>query len=323
MRIIVAILTTMLFVVFPVAGVAQQYKIPPRDGFWWDPSAPGRGWNIEVQDNVVAITHYAYDESGNPLFYTTAGLWNPSTGTLSGDAIINSAGPCIGCVYSPPQAAVAGTVVFEFSSTETGVIRYSNGTNIPIRRFYFGYGATPDEHLPGWWHSSLGALGVYFGDFLSITGRCMSCSDTSFYQGSRVDGGSSRILLARSLPSDPNKILLLLDSSTSYYQQYLFVSDLNEWVGKAWTYTKGDTPPTTGGLDMFASRIQGPQIASGLGISKKLDSMVRDELDAASALLSAETGDAKLVLVSGHKVDRAELSVVAEALQAEMERLRN
>jgi hypothetical protein len=62
-----------------VTLAAQAYTIdtsipsPSRvSGLWYDPQEPGWGVNLEQQGNVIFVTMFMYDQSGNPAWYVAS-----------------------------------------------------------------------------------------------------------------------------------------------------------------------------------------------------------------------------------------------------------
>jgi len=45
-------------------GRADAY---PMDGWYWNPNESGRGLNIELQDDLMFISFFHYDNAGNPI----------------------------------------------------------------------------------------------------------------------------------------------------------------------------------------------------------------------------------------------------------------
>jgi hypothetical protein len=317
-----------VIVLSALAGIAaaQQYNFPPSSGFWWNPAEPGRGWAIEVQDDVVFIAHYVYDQPGNPVFLTTAGTWDGQR--VVADIVLSVGGQCYGCTYREPDSSSLGTVAFEFTDFETGRIVFADG-QIPIRRFRFGYGGIAREVMPGTWHSTFGALGIYFGDVLRITGAHDIPDTPGGFRGLRVGGGAQRILLGAPITPNSNQVLILIDSSTNFYTRYLLRFITDRWVGEVWTYRKDENPPTGAGLPMFGQRLAGPRVSNRiLGAASATDAKVSpgdllDSMDAARAeLLIAAVGQPRdLPAKSAEPIDWHHVDEATRMLQHKLETL--
>ncbi len=50
-------------------GVANA--TPPQNGWWWNPAEGGRGFAIEVQNGVMFMAGFMYDNAGNPTWYAS------------------------------------------------------------------------------------------------------------------------------------------------------------------------------------------------------------------------------------------------------------
>ena len=93
-RLIVAV------VLFVASSVASAFT--PSSGFWYNPSESGRGFNIEIQNNVMAVASYVYDQHGNPIWYTSDGIYDEATQTFTGTFDTAVGGQCLGCSYVRP-----------------------------------------------------------------------------------------------------------------------------------------------------------------------------------------------------------------------------
>ena len=242
-----------------VSASAFAASAPPVDGIYWDPAQSGRGYAVETQDDLVFVAIYDYDEDGFPSFYVIQGEWNGTTHQISGAHLLQvESGPWIGGPYSPVGAIVdKGPVTFQFTSFTSANFTY-NGQTAHLERFLFGYGGNADSLMSGVWHASYGGLGVYFGDVVNVFGPCTISECTTIpeaFYGERLDGGSDRVLVG-GRQSD-GRVFFLLDSSTSYYDLYVFDLRVNDWVGWSAAFLKTDNFPTNG-LTMFAHRLLGP-----------------------------------------------------------------
>lgn len=99
--------------------------IIPMSGLWAIDGEvngqPGRGFNIEVHNGILAITVFAYDQAGNDVFYQAAGAY--SGNTFSGPLNYYANGTSFG---GPPRSAVlsgsAGSVTMTFTGSTHGTI---------------------------------------------------------------------------------------------------------------------------------------------------------------------------------------------------------
>lgn len=276
-----------------------QLLAPPLSGFFWNPAEPGKGWALDVQDDLVFVAHYTF-QPGSPasVFYTTVGRWDYVNRRFTGDLLEFTGGPCLTCGPRQSTPRSLGTATFQFVNRDQGSITFQ-GRTTPIIRFLYGYAPESRSLLQGVWHTTTGTSGVYFGDILRITGPCTTCSTPGLYVGYVLDGGAQRILLGGPVGSDPSDILMLVDSSTSYYDEYRFRYSLNFFGGTERTYLKGTTP-TGNGLPMVASRVAGgpndataifgaPRVIAALAASKAQvsDELVRERRNVQQSELAA------------------------------------
>jgi hypothetical protein len=110
----------------------------PQSGYWWNPAEGGRGYTIEVQNNVAYIASYMYDTAGNPVWYaagpatltgnnTFQGTWSSFTG---GQTLFST-------FHSPTGTSSAGSLTLQFTSATTATLTLPDGRQIPIERYNF------------------------------------------------------------------------------------------------------------------------------------------------------------------------------------------
>jgi len=279
----------LLFFIILFGYSTEAFAIVPEEGLWWNPAESGRGYGIEIQDNKIFVTYYAYSQNGSSAFYTSGGDYIPSTNTASAYFVALSNGQCFGCAYTGrPTVTNLGNATFTFFSRMTGRIDLPNGVSIPIQRQFF-FDAQPRTNMYGTWHLTTGALGLYFGDFLWI--QAPNASIEGGFQGRVVDGSAQRILVGS--PQADGTIGMLVDSSTSYYTLYRFEWSINKWLGRSWTYLK-TSQPSGGGLLFVGSRFLGKTYAEqaatlGAGETQHLDVLDDEALESIfSARMSVE-----------------------------------
>ena len=67
-----------------ITATATAQVTYPEDGWWWNPDAPGRGYLIERQENVIFIASFHYAQDGRPEWLSIQGSYTPGE---SGDSI--------------------------------------------------------------------------------------------------------------------------------------------------------------------------------------------------------------------------------------------
>lgn len=140
------------------SGRSQAQYVTPDSGSYWTPGASGSGFQIEVQDDIIALTFFGYTASGQSTFYILAGVFDVINGRYSGDLIAYSNGQCIGCPYNPPVTAVLGRGSVQFLDRSSAVVtlpRAGGSVQIPIERFNYGYGGNPISANVGVWATTL------------------------------------------------------------------------------------------------------------------------------------------------------------------------
>jgi hypothetical protein len=273
-------------------GFAAAQTAPPVDGIYWDPHQGGRGYAVETQDDLMFIAIYNYDEDGDPAFYFIQGTWDGFGRRVSNAHLLEvSHGPWIGGPFSPVGAVVdKGPVTFEFPTFTTARFVY-NGRTSNLQRFLYNYSASADSLMRGTWFATEGAIGLYFGEMVGIVGPCLlaECDaiPEAFY-GARIDGGSQRVLVGGRQPD--GRVFFLLDSSTNYYDLYVFELRVNDWFGFDATFLKTEDFPDTG-LTMFAHRLLGPSDSAATVPASPAD---RGMVDAMKAQATATAQPARI-----------------------------
>lgn len=128
--------------------------ITPKTGMWWNPDESGRGYVLEVDGLTLVVTVYAYDPSGNPLWYLATGTLTNSGADFQATLYKFSGGQCLACDYTPAVPNDDdGTISIQFSSNTAGVVTLPDGRQVDIQPF-FAVSAG----------GALGGLPISFGD---------------------------------------------------------------------------------------------------------------------------------------------------------------
>lgn len=261
---------------FALALCSRAWAIIPENG-WWSVQNKQGSFNLEVQNNLLFLSTYGYDSSGNGVWYF-AGDTMTSDHNFSSTLYRAQGGACTGCAYVAPQIIPVGTVTITFTSSQTGNISL-NGVSMPITRFDFWLNNTQPDALLGEWSLVIGSpatsYGVYWGDRVSFWQK--SATNSLALLGSR-SGASSR---PASVLYDPSLKLwaMLIDSSSSYYDYYEFnTTGYNRVEGWSWTFVKSASP-TGSGLFFLGHR------------TMSYNYLIKGSGPAASQDLPAEDGD--------------------------------
>lgn len=223
----------------------NAYAIIPENGWWWNPSESGRGFNLEVQDNVLFFASFAYDQNGNPAWYTAG---NPMTSDRDWTAplVVTSRGQCFGCAYVDPIRSVVGTVTLRFTSSQTAIVTI-NGFSLSVQRFDFWWNGLRPDAMAGEWSAVIGTSSdIFDGERIDYTQKATDSSG-SYLRGVRL--GSSAGVNPAIVQYDAAQGVwtALLDSSPSFYRLFRFgTTGFNRVEGNFWIYQKGASPSGSG-----------------------------------------------------------------------------
>ncbi len=109
----------------------------PQTGYWWNPAEGGRGYTIEVQNNMMFVATFMFDATGSPVWYASG------PATLSGNNYVGtwtsySGGETLtGTYHAPTGSTSAGSLTIQFTSPTAGTLTLPDGRQIPIQRYSF------------------------------------------------------------------------------------------------------------------------------------------------------------------------------------------
>jgi hypothetical protein len=110
----------------------------PQSGYWWNPAEGGRGYTIEVQDNVVFVASYMYDGSGNAVWYASGPAALTTGNVYQGNWADYGGGQTLtGSFQAASVTGSAGSLTVQFTSPTAGTLTLPDGRQIPIERFAF------------------------------------------------------------------------------------------------------------------------------------------------------------------------------------------
>ena len=122
----------------------------PAPGLWGFTSelngTPGRGFQLEVENEVLVLSYYGYRADGSSVFYSASG---PITNNRFEAPLTEyRGGTVLGGAYQPAAVAASpGNVVLTFSSGKNGSIQLPGSPALAITKFSFGYAPTPQGLL--------------------------------------------------------------------------------------------------------------------------------------------------------------------------------
>jgi hypothetical protein len=263
----------LMYVAAMSTGQAARYENLPDNGIWWNKVEAGRGWNIEVQDTLIAVTHFGYDHARKSTFWTSAAVWD-GTGFVA-PLFVSDNGQCLGCPYTPPLNRAIGTVRFQFSSPMRGTATYvvdGVTTVIPIERFVFGYDPEPIRSLLGGWTTNFGVRGQYLGEPLVLV---ETFSDENIQLGvvGTVGGVVSQPAAFAPVSAGSDEIVGISVSTATINTFYRFRRvRLNEWVGFACPYVSISAPPLNCAVPMLGHRWAGLNLLDQTGLLRQAPS---------------------------------------------------
>lgn len=225
-----------------------SYGLQPENGTWWDPNASGSGYNIETQDNVLALTMYSYESSGLPTFYTSAGKMN-SDRSYSGVLNKYVNGQCVNCNYRSPSSTTAGTVSINFTHGTRGTISFNGGAPVNIQRFAFGVDTSTSAFLYGDWAITEGTQytgGLFSGTRMIFNAPYTSTSNVTYAVGN-ISGTSNLVIGGKDNTTYSNAFIITQDYSSTQYKSYIvYSSGVNSIEGTSYIYAKTSSPTGTG-----------------------------------------------------------------------------
>jgi hypothetical protein len=295
MRVAAAFRLLMLSCLLASAG-AMAYT--PESGIYWNPDEPCSGYTIEIQDNLLVLSFYGGDETGQPLWYTAVGF-------LTGNALFSNkpldltiGSQCAGCAYPglpTVQAGVGGTVSLTFDPDDNtrATLTWGNGRTVQIERYAFYLKRPEDGAAPpleatkmlGEWQvvadfsESATADFPYYGDVLVFDVLDFDAPTSEWYfDGCRADnsqdGGCSENALAFHSASgyydESNGLhVVVVDDSTDTFALYLNQTGTNAGEGEITVYTKGSNPANFAAYPVQAFRTASRTfVQEGVGPSK-------------------------------------------------------
>lgn len=225
-RIVFAVLC--VFATFNVFA-ASRFLGGPTPGIWWNPAESGRGYQLDLQGNIMVVTTYGFAQTGAPIWYISAGIYNQQNGTFEATFDNTENGQCFGCPYRAPtpRPSAGGAMRIVFDSYVTGTL-YFNGGSTRIQRQFYAYPRALD-FLFGEFVLSTNSSGVVLADWPVFFETYSSGGVT--YAAGNLDG-SSQVVLGRFVES-ANRWLVLARSG-SYDHYYDIDMDDRRVFGRDW-----------------------------------------------------------------------------------------
>lgn len=225
-----------IFLLFSLSNAAWAFM--PAGGLWVvdaeNNGQPGRGFQIEVENEIMLLTYYGYRADGSSVFYLAAG---PIVGnSFSGALEEYQNGKALGTTWKPASTAgSAGTVNATFTSGLHGTITFPGESPKAISKLSFGYGNTQD-----------GLLGSYLFTYIASTFENNDIYTLTTKAGATTDGNGLVANASYSFGCEnvvsgvlAGSVVCVESPSTSYSDSYFFKMSGDRGAGVG-TYT--DSP---------------------------------------------------------------------------------
>ena len=224
---------------------ANAWAVIPENGWWWNSTESGRGFNLEIQNNLLFFSTFGYDNSGHPAWYVAGG---PMTSDRDWSATLYATanGQCFGCPYVAPQTIPLGTVTLHFTSSQTAVLSIA-GVSINVKREDWWLNESTPDAMLGEWSAVIGSFGdVFDGERIDYIGKTTS-NGTVYASGGRMGSTVALNPALVSYSAANSQWVALLDSSTPFYRLFAFnTTGFNRVEGTFYIYPKGGSPSGSG-----------------------------------------------------------------------------
>lgn len=208
---------------------ASRFLGGPTPGIWWNAAESGRGYQIDLQGDIMVVTTYGFGQSGAPIWYISAGLYNKEAGTFQATFDNTENGQCFGCTYRAPtpRPNAGGSMRIVFDSYVTGTL-YFNGGSTRIQRQLYAY-PQPLDFLFGEFVLSTNTNGIVLADW-PVFGGTYTSGGVTYASGNQ--DGSSQPALGRFVESARRWLVLIRNGSYDHY--YDIDMDDRRVFGRGW-----------------------------------------------------------------------------------------
>ena len=160
------LLALMVLLVSFASSAAAATVGGPATGLWFNAQESGRGYGIDIQGDLMIVTTYIYEASGDSIWYLSSGTYNHTTGVFTSTYDSYSNGQCFGCPWQQPtvQVSAAGPITITFHTNQSATLSYPGGTT-EIVKYNYGFASKTDA-LYGEWAFTYENAGTVGGDWL-------------------------------------------------------------------------------------------------------------------------------------------------------------
>jgi len=129
-----------LSILFAALFFSTSFAATPEPGLWNIDEElnglPGRGFQVELQNDILVLTYFGYEEEGDATFYISSGFYNGVT--FLGELLEVEGGTAIGGVFQNGEVVdTIGIVRLDFDSSTSGTIRLPNEETKAISKYAF------------------------------------------------------------------------------------------------------------------------------------------------------------------------------------------
>lgn len=234
------------------------FAFTPQSGMWWNPQEGGRGFTIDVQDNIVVFMAYLYNAQGKAEWYYSDGQLSADGTQFTSTLYRFENGQCITCPFKPATSVGnAGMATVKFSTPGKGVLTWAGGST-NIERYNFRIGEAPDALL-GEWTFVYDIGGISFVNKYNFT---RIIAGTSTGNGIAVDDGRNTAAEFKISGPDAGSVYVVdIDSSGNISNIFIYKMVINEVTG-SWV-----SPASFNRYPMFGLRTKSKSGITKTGIA--------------------------------------------------------
>jgi len=233
-------LRNLLVALFTLVVSLSASAFMPAGGLWVVNNEvdgkPGRGFTIEVENEIMVFTYYGYRHDGTAVFYQAAGS---VTNNMFSAGLQEYAGGTVlgGSTTDAHVTGGPGTVSMTFYSGLNGTITLPGESPKAIAKFEFGYSTDP-RSLLGTWLMVVPALGTVVGNYETLTTVGVASSTgtgtvvnaaRNFVCESQISGAAAGDIICSQVP---------LQAGAMMYG-FRMAGDRGEGQGGAWDAASG------------------------------------------------------------------------------------
>lgn len=125
---------------FDIAGRGYDFDHPvptspeqPETGWYWNPAQPGRGYAVEVQNNIAFVGVFHYNEDGTPAWQVTT--VDMTDGVQIGRLMRYRDGQTLASTHRAPTGADTGDAMLSFRSACAAAFQFDQTEPVALQRY--------------------------------------------------------------------------------------------------------------------------------------------------------------------------------------------